>query len=184
MNKKIIVPVIAAAVALGTVAFGARSVSAQSTEGAYPSIITKIAERFNLNQDEVKAIFDEERATREVEMQQKIEEQLTAAVAAGELTESQKQAILVKQSEMKTEREAEMKSMQSLTDEERKAAMESKKSEMETKRAELKAWAEGQGIDMKYLHIGGHRGYGGVRGPEMHDTDDAVLESATEVEQE
>jgi hypothetical protein len=169
---------------LGAVAFGASSVSAQSADGAYPSIITKIAERFSLNQDEVKAVFDEERASHQAEMQQQNEEMLTAAVAAGELTEEQKQAILAKHAEMKTARDAQMESMQSLTQEERQAAMVSKRSERETQRAELEAWAEAQGIDMKYSLMGGNRGHSGMGGPGFHGQDDATIETDTEVEQE
>jgi hypothetical protein len=51
-----------------------------------------------------------------------------------------------------------------MTEEERKTAMEGKRAEMETKRSELEAWAEKNGIDMKYLMggfgmKGGHPGF-------------------------
>ncbi len=157
MNRRIIVPVLAL-MAAGTIAVGAATVSAQTVdESGYPSIVTKIAEKFNLNQDEVRAVFDEEREARQADMQQRMEDRLTEAVKAGELTEAQKQAILTKHEEMQAEREANFESMKSMTQEQRQAAMEAKRTELQT-------WAQSQGIDMKYLMMFGRGGHGGPGG--------------------
>lgn len=175
MNRRIIVPVLAL-MAAGTIAVGAATVSAQTVDDSgYPSIVTKIAEKFNLNQAEVKAVFDEEREVHHADMQQKMEDRLTEAVKAGELTEAQKQAILTKQEEMQTEREANFEAMKNMTKEERQAAMEAKRTELQT-------WAESQGIDIKYLMMfdrGGHGGPGGFGG-KMGDAPAATTEGVAE----
>lgn len=175
MNRRIIVPVLAL-MAAGTIAVGAATVSAQTIdESGYLSIVTKIAEKFNLNQDEVRAVFDEEREVHHADMQQKMEDRLTAAVMAGELAEAQKQAILTKHEEMQTQRDANFEAVKNMTAEERRAAMQ-------TKRTELQAWATAQGIDMKYLMMfgkgghGGPGGFGGRMGEEPAASAEAVAE--------
>ena len=161
MNKRIILPILAV-VAAGTIAVGATTVSAQSAdESSYPSIVTKIAEHFNLNQDEVKAVFDETRGEHQADMEQKMEDRLTASVTAGELTEAQKQAIMQKHEEMQAEREANFDSWKNMTQEERRTAME-------TRHAEMEAWASEQGIDVSLLLPEGGEGRGpGGRGGMM-----------------
>lgn len=154
MNRRIIVPMLAV-MAAGTIAVGAATVSARTVdESGYPSIVTKLAEEFNLNQDEVRAVFDEEREAHHADMQQKMEDRLTEAVTAGELTEAQKQAILTKHEEMQTKHEANFEAIRNMTQAERRAAMEAKRTELQT-------WAESQGIDMKYLMMFGRGGHGG-----------------------
>lgn len=184
MNRRnIIVPVLAVVTA-GAVALGASQVSAQETTDGYPSIVAKIAERFNLNQDDVKAVFDEEKTEMMEEMKARNEERLAEAVAAGEITEEQKQLILDKQAELHAKRQSERADMQSLTEEERKAAMQAKRDEMDSRRTELETWAQENGIDMKYLMMGGRRGHG-FGGPGRFDKgDDSLVDSQTEVEQE
>jgi len=57
---------------------------------------------------------------------------------------------------------AEFKSM---TQAERKVAMEQRKTEMEAKRTEMESWAKANGIDSQYLHlVMGGNGFGGRKG--------------------
>lgn len=134
---------------------GLTSAATSGSDGS-SGLIDKIATKFNLNKDEVKAVFEEERTAREAEMKAKMEERLSKAVTDGKITEEQKQKIITKLAELKSEREANKDSMKDKTDEERKAAMEAKKSEIEK-------WASDNGIPVEYLRIGG--GHGGPGGP-------------------
>lgn len=115
------------------------------------SLVDRIAEKFNLNKDEVKAVFEEEHAERKAEMQQKMEERLDKAVAEGKLTEEQKQKILAKLAEVRAQHEAAFESMKDKTPEERKAF----KQELHGDREDLKVWAEENDIPEEYLRLGG-----------------------------
>lgn len=176
VKKRLIVPILAV-VAASTIAVGAATVSAQTAdESGYPSIVSKIAERFSLNQDEVQSVFDEERAERHADMQQKFEDRLTEAVSNGDLTEEQKQAILQKHEELQADREANFENFKDMTPEERRAAMQSRHTELET-------WANENGIDMQYLMPFGGEG----RGPRgkgmghgMMDNAQSASETATQ----
>jgi len=114
-------------------------VSAQDS-GNYPSIVQKIAEKFNLNESEVKAVFDEDRDERHAEMQAKWVERLDDLVNDGKITVEQKQAILDKHEEMQSK----MEELQDLSPEERKQKM------LEF-RDQLKDWADEQGIDLPLI---------------------------------
>ncbi len=136
---------------------GVGAVSAQTSSGTASgptALIQKIAQKFNLNEAEVKAVFDEEHEAREAERRQNLEDRLSQAVTDGKITEEQKTTILSKVDELDTYRD----SLSDKTDEERREAMK-------TKMAELKAWAEENDIPMNYLRMGGPRGgHGGGMG--------------------
>lgn len=144
MKTKILLPAIALVVT-SVAAFGTMSTFAQSSvQDPHASIIQKLVHKFNLNEDEVKAVFEEERVAMQTKMQAQFEEKLNQAVTDGKLTEEQKKLILAKHEELKQQRETMMKEMKNLTDEERRA-------KMEEHRASLEAWAEENDIDMEYL---------------------------------
>ncbi len=150
MKTKILLPAIAI-VLTGVAAFGSIGAFAQTTQtDPHTSIIQKLVTKFGLKEDEVKAVFDEERTERQKEMQTRMAEKLTQAVTDGKITEAQKQLIIAKQAELEKQREANREAMQNLTNEERKAKMQSHK-------AELEAWAKENNIDMQYL-------FGGMKG--------------------
>lgn len=166
MNKKQMLSV-AAVTVLGAGILTASTAFAQNAstaENPTNSLVQKIADKFNLNKDEVQAVFDESYKERHSVMQAAYEKQLTQYVTDGKLTEEQKQLILKKHSEIQAEREANKYSMQNLSEEERRAQNESK-------RAELEAWAKDNGIDLQYLkpkfgkgHGMGRHGFGGHHG--------------------
>jgi polyhydroxyalkanoate synthesis regulator phasin len=106
---------------------GLGSASADTADGS--SLIDKIASKFNLNRDEVEAVFDEEKAERQAERQADFSEELQEKVDAGDITAEQKTAIEAKMTEMQTARE--------------------------TEREAIQQWAEDNNIDMKYV-MGGH----------------------------
>ena len=159
-SKKIIVPVIALCV-LSLVSFlGVRSVRADENS-AYPSIVQKLVERFNLNTEEVQQVFDEVRNERRQQMQAHFEERLEQAVSDGKITKEQKQAILAKKGEMETNRGGLNKDLLS-----EGLAPKERREEMESHRQEMKAWAEENGIDLDFLPMLLGKGYrGGFGGP-------------------
>jgi hypothetical protein len=127
------------------VASAATSESGTSGDGT-SSLVDKLATKFNLNKDDVQAVFDEERTDRQAERQQKFEERLTQAVADGKITEDQKDKILVKMEELESQRKENLEKFKSMSEDERHEAM---KSEMES----LKTWADENDIPMEYLGV-------------------------------
>ncbi len=153
MNKKLLLPAVTLLV-VGASIFGVHGVLAADTDNPESTLVQKIATKFNLNQDEVQKVFDEEHAVREAEMQTKNEDRLSQLVTDGKITEAQKTLILNKQKELKANR-PDKDSFKNLTPEERKSQMEAKKTELEN-------WAKENGIDIKYLFgFGGHGFRGG-----------------------
>jgi len=136
---------------LALLGIGFVNVQAQNSEtGEYPSIIQKLAEKFNLNIDEVKAVFDQNRKERwqeiQVNAQKKFEDMLDKLVVAGKITNEQKEAILAEKAEINAKREE----LNTLSQAERKEAMKNLNDE-------LRKWAEQNGIDQKILF-----GFGGI----------------------
>lgn len=152
MKRKVLVPVVAF-VLVGAGLFGITNSYADTTPDQYPSIVQKLVSKFNLNESEVKAVFDEDRTERKTQMEKNFEEQLTQLVKDGKITEAQKQLILAKHKELSSQRQSEMEAMKNLTPDERKA-------KMKTQRTELEKWAKDNGIDARYLMRFGHRGMG------------------------
>ncbi len=136
--------------------------SAATTTSSTDSLVGKIAQKFNLKESDVQAVFEDDRKTKEAERQAVIEKELSEAVTKGTITSEQKDKILAKRAELQAQREAARDSMKDKTDAERKAAMQ-------TKRTELEQWAKDNNIStdfMKYvMGHGGGRGLGGPGGP-------------------
>src|SRR3972149_7503644 len=73
--------------------FGAGAIFADD-ESQHNTIVTKLAQKFNLNESEVEAVFQSVRDERQVEMQQQREKRLNDAVNDKVITDAQKNAIL------------------------------------------------------------------------------------------
>jgi hypothetical protein len=101
-KKKLIIPV-AALVALAGIS--AYSLKASADERGSRNMSQEIAEKFNLNQDEVDSFFSEKREQRREENQSRMEENLSQAVLDGKITEDQKNALIEKREEMQANRE-------------------------------------------------------------------------------
>ena len=152
MKNKIIMATLAVTIA-GSALWGTTAVNAQD-KLQYTDIATRIAHKFNLNEREIKAVFDEVHKERHAHMQVKLEERLTQAVTDGKITETQKQALLAKLKELQAQKQSTLESMQNMTPEQRKATMEEHK-------AELKTWAQTNGINLQNLGgIISHKGFG------------------------
>lgn len=136
--------------------FGITRVSAQDSSN-YPSIIQKLAQKFGLKEEDVQAVFNQDKEERHTQMQARFEEQLAQAVTDGKITETQKQLILEKHKELEANRQPWI-GMKDKTHEERRAARDAE-------RQELESWAKQNGIDLDYLGGFGHRM--GMRGEWM-----------------
>ena len=140
-------------VSLSILALGAFVVSAQIMT-AYPPIVQKLAEKFNLNPNEVNKVFQEQRTEMHQRHRAHLEERLTTAVEEGKITEEQKQAILKKMDEIK----GKMEKLRDLPAAERREALRSL-------RQELKDWAKDNNIDLGLIGCGpGMHGPGGPMG--------------------
>lgn len=156
MQKKILLTAAALAI-VGSTLLTAQHAFAQttSTTPADPmsSLVEKISIKFGLNKDEVRAIFDEERQTRQAQMRVLAEERLNQLVADGKITATQKQLLIAKHQELMEQHQSKHESMQDMTVEERRA-------EREAHRQALEEWAEQNGIDPQYLMHFGPKGPG------------------------
>lgn len=157
MNKKTLVP----AVALTTLALiglvGVQSVSAQENQRGYESIVEKLSTKFNIDQTEVQAVFEEQHREREQYMQQRGEEKINTAVENGTITEAQKNELLALREKLHNE----MEDFSNMTQEERRV-------KMDEHRATIEAWAESNNVDMADLNFGfgggPHMGFGKRQG--------------------
>ena len=165
-KNKAIIPVVALAILLGAGAYGVNNIYAADDEQR-SSLVDKLVEKFNLNKEDVEAVFKENREERKQEMEDRYNSMLDEAIENGEITEDQKNLILEKRAELEKEREANREKMkdnngEKPSDEE----MEAMKEERDAERKALESWAEEKGIDVKYLMgMDGHGGKGGFGGP-------------------
>lgn len=141
-KKLIIIGSLASLVFAGGL-LGADYVKAQGDRNC-TSMVEKIAQKFNLNKDEVQKVFDEERTERITERHASFEENLSKSVEEGKISEEQKQLILKKMEELRAEREKFIE----LTREERREKMQETRSNMES-------FLEENGIDESVLRHGG-----------------------------
>jgi DNA polymerase III alpha subunit (gram-positive type) len=178
MNKKYFLYAIVPALLLasaGAVAYASQAQDVNPMAG----IVAKIAQKFNLSQNDVQAVFDEykneektERGAKmqetQAQMEQKVKDELTQAVSDGKLTQAQMDLILAKRSELQAERstvtqQAQEKSS-TKTKEEMEAERDARQTEMKSKQDALKQWATDNGISEEYIRfVGGMPGFGGER---------------------
>lgn len=156
IKKKLLLSVAVVSLA-GAGLFGTAHAFAQSSQTEATSLVQKIATKFGLNQSDVQAVFDEHREEHHAQMQANFEEKLAQLVTDGKITEEQKNKILDKFSEMREQKNANREEMHIMAPDERKAAHDKKQ-------AELKAWAEANGIDLEVLT----GAFGSGKGMGMH----------------
>jgi hypothetical protein len=119
-----------AAVSVIAVGGGAMALAEDSSSGT--TLADRIATKFNLNKNDVQAVFDEEHKTRQAERLADVSQDLQASVEAGKITAEQKTLIENKTKENQAAREAEMTA--------------------------LRDWATTNNINMRYLMGGGLHG--------------------------
>lgn len=145
---------------IGLAGMGAAAKAATTSSTGGTGLVDKIAQKFNLNKDDVQKVFDEDRQSQEAEHQAKMEERLTKAVTDGKLTDEQKTKILAKIKELDAARDSEREAMKDKTPEEHKALMEQKQ-------AELEQWAKDNNVPTDYfpmVRFSKGRGPGGPGG--------------------
>ena len=125
--------------------------SAQESTDSSDNLASKIASRFNLNQDEVRDTIREHRTERRTE---RLNNRLDEAVNSGSITEDQKAQI----QEYLDENKPGFNELEDKTREERK--------EVKDKfREDFKAWAEENGIELEEVPFGhGHGNHHGKKG--------------------
>ena len=182
MSKKQGLAALAIALAVAGAGIGAVNAASDDSGKTNPmsTLVQAIADKFNLNKDEVQAVFDDqekemqaERKTQmaemEVKMKQNLTDRLAKAVKDGNLTQDQADLITAKNAELEAARKDSsetIKGMKTMTEEERTALRE----KMQAQRDALKTWAKENGISEEYLPMMGG-GMGGHRGPGFGGSD-------------
>jgi hypothetical protein len=131
LKKPIIVAAGVAALGVSAVA-GLGIASAATSTTSSDSLVDKIATKFNLKKSDVQAVFDQNRSDMVAQRRADMSKHLQTLVEQGKITTAQKTLIENKLSELKTAHETEIKA--------------------------LKAWADTNNVDVKYLIMGGRHG--------------------------
>ncbi len=140
------------AIAAVSVAAGFGIDRALASTGTGTTLVQMIAQKFNLNQSDVQAVFDQYRQDQQTQHQDRIKTRLDQAVTAGKITTDQETLILNKLQETAAGRAAFMASLQGMTPTDRKAALQKA-------HQNFLDWATANGIDPQYLF----GGFGGGR---------------------
>ena len=111
-----------------------------NSENGHPLFLERLAERFDLDIDEIMDFMKELREEKKIEMEAKFEEKLDKLVEDGDMTSTQKEAILEKKEEMEGFKEE----LEGMTVSEAREALKDM-------RLELKSWADDNDIELKYL---------------------------------
>lgn len=168
MNKTFIAAA-ATIIAVGGGMFATQTAFAQSADtvtntAPMASLVQRISTKFGLKSEDVQAVFDQEMQERHAQHQANETARLDKLVTDGKLTDAQKQLILTKREEMKTQMKANMESLKNKTPEERKVAMEAHHKSLEE-------WATQNNIDVQYIMphgpVGARRGHKGFGRGEM-----------------
>jgi len=160
MKKKLIVAATIATIGVGGLGVGIAN-AATNTTSTGTSIVDKLVAKFGLKKADVQAVFDQDRTEHEAQRLQNITDKLAAGVKAGTITQTQSDAILAKVKEIQATRDANHAKMDSMTDAERKTAMEAE-------RTALKQWITDNKIPDEFAHLlkmGGHGGPAGDMAP-------------------
>ncbi len=174
MNKKHLIPIgVLAGTLVLTGIYGVNTVSAATDANNLPPMVQRMAEKFNLNKDEVVKFVDEDLANMQAERKADFESKLSESVTAGKITEAQKAAIIAKHDELDAKRDA-------LRDE-RTDDREAFRDQMEALRTEMTDFLKSQGVDESIMPepkgprggMGGGmmgEGRGGFGGGRMHNS--------------
>lgn len=108
-KTKILIPAIALAIIATGAVFWSTSVIRAKAASNGQTMVQGLAEKLGIDQEKVSGAMDEIRTERQAAMQEKMKTKLDEAVKAGTITETQKEAILNKQTEMQAKREQERK---------------------------------------------------------------------------
>lgn len=147
MKKKYILYAIIPAVALALTGGVIYANTVQNPQGPMAGLVSKIAQKFNLNESDVQTVFNEYRSGMQAnrqqhqqdiqsQMQQSFEDRINQAVSDGKLTQDQANAIIAKKAELQTQ-------------------TQTTREQMQTIQQNLKQWAADNNIPQGYLNFGG-----------------------------
>lgn len=138
MNKKLVAVILALGIFASVGYFGTSYVMAGENTPGYSTLVTRLSQRFNLSESDIKAVFDAVRDEKMEARKAELAKRLSQAVSDGVITEDQKSKILAKMQEHQAERKEH--------------------------REEMKKWFSDNGIDQaklaKYLRFEGGRHIG------------------------
>lgn len=143
---------IAATVAtIGVIGVGATTFAhaEETNNSGGSSLVDKLAAKFNLNKDEVKAVFDAEHKVRQAEHAQDAKERLDNAVKDGALTQEQADHIQAVFDEIKALH----------GDTNPRELSDDIRDQIRDKMDELRSWAEENDIDMRQIGFMHHQGH-------------------------
>ena len=171
MNKKYLLYAIIPAIVLGSAGAAVYASSTTGKTNPMSGLISAIAEKFNLEESDVQAVFDDyqtqAQANRQKDMSQKVEDELAQAVTDGKLTQSQADLIIAKRAELEADKPAIDKTDSS------ESKTSKTKEELDAKRAaqqaELKQWATDNNIPEEYIRFVSFGGFGGGQGGPNRD---------------
>ncbi len=165
MKAKSLVTSLALAAALATTAGIGISYAADtsSTTGPMQNLVSAIASKFNLNEADVQAVFDEQRQAMETRQEEVFADHIAQGVTDGDITQEQANAIQDKRAELESLRD----SLSDATEQDRHTAMRAAMDE-------LHQWAIDNKIPEQYLPFGGSHsmqrpGFGHAMG-DRHET--------------
>lgn len=127
--RRIVVPLTTLLV-IAVLSYGSGQILAHG-DGGGVSVAQRVAERFNLNEEEVEALFEEIREEKKQGHQAMFEAMIDEAAEAGKITEEQRRLIIDKFDELRSTEGG-------------------VQNHLETRR-ELETWAEANGIDLSIL---------------------------------
>lgn len=157
MRSNVIIPTMLIIALMATGALGVQAVFAQE-DPMYHTLVTKIADEFGLDEDQVEQVIHELREERQAEMHARWIELLDQAVRNGKVTDEQRQALIDKHGEVFQE----MESVRLLPFKERRE-------ETLRIREEFRQWADENGIDLPAVGLGFHHEPGMHRGNSYMD---------------
>jgi polyhydroxyalkanoate synthesis regulator phasin len=142
---------------VGLSSLGVAGLASAATDTGSSTLVDKIAQKFNLNKDEVQKVFDEQHEVRRAEMRQKRTDTIARAVKDGKISQEKADQLTAKLKEL----ESFMDGLKDKTHQERHEAMK-------TKMDELRNWADENGIPDSLLRgpRGGHGHGHRMHGPE------------------
>jgi len=154
---------VASASALSTTTSSSGSSTSSSVDS---SLIDKLAVKFNLNKEQVKAVFDANRSDHQAAMKASRTAALKVDLSSGKITQAQYDYIVAAQADIDT-------LMSSAGSPDTQSA--TVKASIKTKIDALRTWMKSQNLNLSNLGLG----FGHGRGDHGHDVDDSTSSSTT-----